>query len=126
MAKTRIKLIVGEKYQLYNGESAKEQKSFEGVYYKQNPVLTTNEWARLFEPIHPEGHLFLVRGKDGKPEVYCSFKKTKTLNLMWYSDGDDGPEWPAGFRVSKVTKPITNKEHAYLEGKLREFEVRVE
>ena len=73
MTKIQEEPIVGNDYQLFDGESAKTQSSFKGIYIGMNPVFTRNKWAQLFEPVKPEGHLFLTRGKEGKPEVYCTF-----------------------------------------------------
>lgn len=44
--------------------------------------------------------IFTVRDKNEDYHLYSS----KDGLMIWHSDGDDGPEWPAGIRVEYIGK----------------------
>ena len=112
----KIRPITGREYSLFNWERAKSQSSFKGIYIGRNPVENINSDYLLFnEPEKPEGHTFARLNDKGEVEVYCTFSGGEELKLMWHSDGDDGPEWPAGFEVIKIdNSKIRKSELEYL------------
>ncbi|MBS3086299.1 hypothetical protein J4422_01205 [Candidatus Pacearchaeota archaeon] len=112
MTKTIIEPKVGEEYLLYDGQSERKQTSFEGIYLGMNPVKNRNPFVSAEGP---EGHIFARLNEEGEAEVYCTYSDERKLTLMWYSDGEDGPEWPAGFSVSRVDRDkISQRELEYL------------
>ena len=108
----KLEIKVGEEYQIYDDKAVKTQTSFEGFYIGKNPILT-NHWSRIERP---EGYTFIKRNGEGELEVYCN-RSEKGLKLMWYSDGEDGPEWPAGFPVEKVDVKLSELEMEYLQSR---------
>lgn len=44
---------------------------------------------------NPEEMIFAIKDKSGNYHLYSS----KDGLMIWHSEGDDGPEWPAGIQV---------------------------
>ena len=93
------------------------EKFVEAFYIGKNRVET--HWYQ--NPVGPEGHTFARIGEDGKIEFYHTRSLDKKLLLWWNSDGDDGPSWPAGFRVSRVKVDPSDAQRGYLEGRLNKL-----
>ena len=109
----QLELKVGREYKIFNYEAEKSQTSFKGIYIGHNPLTTSG-----FQKIRAlEGHVFVKRNNEGELEFYCS-RTEKGLELRWYSDGDDGPDWPAGFRAEKVDVKLSESEIKYLQNRL--------
>src|SRR3989344_5239497 len=77
-----------------------------GIYLGMNPVKNRNPFVSAEGP---EGHIFARLNEEGEAEVYCTYSDERKLTLMWYSDGEDGPERPAGFSVSRVDREKRKK-----------------
>jgi len=101
----------GEFYDLveYSKNSFNGYDNLKGIYIGFNPNVT--KW---FEDIDsPEGYVFVARtGEDNGFKVYCT--RSDRLKEDWLSDGDDGPEYPIGIRVSKVEVKLKDSERVYL------------
>jgi len=113
----KLELKVGEEYQIFDWKAEKSQTSFNGFYIGKNSLTT----PRFSELKKPEGHTF-VRDNEGQLEFYC-IRDTENQGpkFVWYSDGDDGPEWPAGFKVDKVNFTPTKEEKQYLEERMKRY-----
>lgn len=111
----QIEPRIGEEYLIFTGGS---EKSFEGFYAGKKPVKTP--WYQ--EPQAPEGHMFARRDEDGQIEIYCT--REDKLQLWWNSDGEDGPEWPAGFKVSRVDIKLSELETKYLQERIDAWKLR--
>ncbi len=110
---TKIIPEAGKDYLLCSGA----EQSFHGVYIGKNAV-ETHEFRRL---LRPEGHIFVREGKGGL-EVYCTRNDEEKITLMWNSDGEDGPSWPAGFFVERLDMNLTDPEKEYLREIVRRSE----
>ena len=120
--KTEIMPEVGVEYQLFDGESEKSQSSFTGIYIGKNPTTETASWGLSALGV-PEGHVFIRRNRSRVAEIFYTGTSESKLTLSWYSDGDDGPEWPAGFLVSKLDDQyISGQVRGYLQERLGKFE----
>mgnify|MGYP003393963357 CR=1 FL=1 len=108
----------GKKYQLFDGPSSKDQSSFKGFYIGMNEAPTLWFMSRHY----PEGHVFVRKDKENQIEIYCTGTE-EVPKLGWFSDGDDGPSWPAGFGVNKVDVKLSKLEEAYLRGRLEIYEL---
>ena len=112
----------GKEYMLFDSESEKEQKSFEGIYIGKNPIVTISPWF-MTNSKTPEGHTFIRRSSEGRPEIYFTGTEEESIGLRWYSDGEDGPDWPAGFSVHKLdSEYLSGPEKDSLEERLKRFE----
>ena len=124
--KNQIELVVGEEYLLFDLESEKHQNSFKGIYIGQNPVDKKNRLPfGIFRtnPRRPEGNTFVRFNTKREVEVYCDCSNERRVLLNWYSEGDDGPDWPAGFRVEKVASNCSSRnEIEYLAERIKRFE----
>jgi len=102
---------IGEECLLYNGGD----KSFNGFYIGSFPVKT--QW--YIEAPNPEGDIF-TRKNGEEIEIYPT--REEFLTERWFSDGDDGPYWPAGIKVEKIDVELSDLEKVYLEGRLKVYE----
>src|SRR3989344_6210632 len=93
-------LKYGEEYPIE--QSDKKLKCF---YIGYLPVKTDY----LFRIEKPEGHTFAMINEKSELELYCTRSDGK-LQVMWNSDGEDGPEWPAGISAEKIDAHTLTKE----------------
>lgn len=107
----QLELEIGKEYLIFDGEAQRKQKSFRGFYIGKNELRTP--WFQQL--VGAEGHTFIKSG-GGHLEVYCS--REDNLQLLWYSDGEDGPERPAGFPVERVYVRLSELEIGYLKSRL--------
>ncbi len=77
---------IGEVYPL----SAGGGNDFIGLYIGNHQLYKKN----------PKEMIFTIRDKEENYHLYSS----KDGLMMWHSDGDDGPQWPAGIRVNYLGK----------------------
>ncbi len=119
MTEVRIKPEMGKEYNLYI-QIQRVEENIKAFYIGVNPVKT-DFCSKIY---YPEGHTF-VRMNDKKEfEIYCTRNLDEKLLLMWNSDGEDGPCWPAGFQISKVECELSNLEREYLLEKMQNWSVR--
>ena len=53
---------------------------------------------RIYKGNTREFPTFLRIAPNGSYILYCSESK----KILWYADGEDGPDWPAGLEVSRL------------------------
>lgn len=95
MKQIKEKPILGREYLVYDGNV--QQKSVKCIYLGKKPVKT-----ELFkEQKNLEGHIFFRLNEKKELEFYNTRCSNQELPICFHSDGEDGPEWPAGFSVSK-------------------------
>jgi len=64
--------------------------------------------------------------EEGKLEFYCTRSQDKELELRWHSDGDDGPEWPAGIAVEKVKVELSKAEEEYITNSINKWSLKTQ
>ena len=112
MGKVWIMPEFGKEYLIYNSEL-----SLKAFYLGINPVKT----PAYFRILQPEGHTFARINENKEMENYCTRTSEPKILLMWNSDGEDGPSWPAGFPVSKVISNLSKLEKDYISERIKNW-----